>query len=253
MNILITNDDGISSNGIAALVAVIKKIAVVTVVAPDTEQSAVGHGITAAMPLRVAEFYRRGALFGYAVSGTPVDCVKIAVKEILDKRPDMIISGINHGPNTGTHIIYSGTVSAAIEGTILGIPAFAISLGTYQAADFSYAALVARRVATGIREKGLPRGVLLSVNVPPVPAEQIRGFRLTVQGETKFIGVVEKRVDPRGRTYYWLSPQIEEVSGPPVLDTVALRNNEVSITPLHYDMTCHKHWKDFKSWPLFDH
>lgn len=241
---LITNDDGITSAGISALASAIKDIADVIVVAPDTEQSAVGHAITVSFPLRVTEIRKNW----YAVSGTPGDCVKLAVKEIFKEPPDMVISGINLGPNTGTHIIYSGTVSAATEGTILGIPSFAISLGTYINPDFNYASEFAKKLALLIKEKGLPKGVLLNVNIPAVSKDKIKGVRLTVQGETKFIGSLEKRMDPRGRTYYWLTPEIVEVSGGPELDTIALRNNEVSITPLHYDMTAKDSLSIFSKW-----
>lgn len=250
MKILITNDDGIASSGIAALVDVIKEIAEVIVVAPDTEQSAVGHAITVSFPLRVTEFYKNGSFFGYAVSGTPADCVKLAVKEILKTPPDIVISGINLGPNTGTHIIYSGTVSAATEGTILGIPSFAISLGTYINPDFSFSAEFAKRLSLLIKEKGLPKGVLLNVNIPAVPKDKIKGVRITVQGETRFIGALEKRVDPRGKTYYWLTPEIVEVSGGPELDTIALQDNEISITPIHYDMTAKESLSVFNKWQL---
>lgn len=244
MKILITNDDGIASAGIAALVSAIREIADVTVVAPDTEQSAVGHAITVSFPLRVTEIKKDW----YAISGTPGDCVKLAVKEILKDMPSMVISGINLGPNTGTHIIYSGTVSAATEGTILGIPSFAISLGTYINPDFGYAAEFAKNLALLIKEKGLPKGVLLNVNIPAVPKKEIKGVRLTIQGETKFVGALEKRMDPRGKIYYWLAPEIVEVTGGPELDTIALRNNEVSITPLHYDMTAKESLPFFGKW-----
>lgn len=244
MKILITNDDGVGSQGIAALAAAIKEIADIVVVAPETEQSAVGHAITVSYPIRVAELSRDW----YAVRGTPADCVKVAVKELLQDTPDMVISGINLGPNTGTHIIYSGTVSAATEGTILGIPSFAVSLGTYINPDFSFAAGFAKSLALMIRENGLPKGVLLNVNIPAVHKEKIVGVRITMQGETKFIGALEKRIDPRGKTYYWLTPEIVEVQGGPELDTIALRNNEISITPLHYDMTSKESFSIFNRW-----
>jgi len=250
VKILITNDDGIGSPGIASLVSSIKDIADVTVVAPDTEQSAVGHAVTISFPLRVEKFNKNGEFFGYAVSGTPADCVKIAVKEIFQNKPDMVISGINQGPNTGTHIIYSGTVSAATEGTILGIPSFAISLATYINPDFSFAAEFAKKIALMIKKNSLPKGVLLNVNIPAVPRDQIKGAKLTVQGETKFVGALEKRIDPRGKTYYWLTPEITEISGPAEFDTIAIQNNEVSITPLHYDMTAKEKMDIFKKWQL---
>lgn len=244
MKILITNDDGIGSLGITALAAAIKEIAEVFIVAPETEQSAVGHAITVSFPLRVTELGKDC----YAVRGTPADCVKIAVKELLQDIPDMVISGINLGPNTGTHIIYSGTVSAATEATILGVPSFAISLGTYVNPDFGFAAEFAKKLALMIRENGLPKGVLLNVNIPAVPREKIKGVRITQQGETKFIGALERRIDPRGKVYYWLTPEIVEIQGGPELDTIALMNNEVSITPLHYDMTAKESLSIFGKW-----
>lgn len=251
MRVLLTNDDGISSPGLAALANTIKEIAEVVVVAPDTEQSAVGHAITVSFPLRVKEFYKDSTFFGYAVKGTPADCVKLAIKVIMDKKPDMVISGINLGANTGTHIIYSGTVSAATEATILEVPAFAISIATYEKPDYTFAALFARKLTVAIRKNGLPKGVLLNVNVPAVSEGEIRGVRLTVQGETKFIGSIEKRIDPRGQVYYWLSPEIVETPGGPQLDTIAIRNNEVSITPLHFNMTSKEGLEKLREWSIF--
>lgn len=248
MRILLTNDDGINSAGLSALASAIKEIAEVTIVAPDAEQSAVGHAITVSFPLRVKEFYKDDTFFGYAVKGTPADCVKLAIKVIMDKEPDMVISGINLGPNTGTHIIYSGTVSAATEATILGIPAFAISLGTFVNPDFRIAAGFAKKMALLINKNGLPKGVLLNINVPE---KEVKGVRLTVQGDVRFVGAVEKRVDPRGQTYYWLSPEIVETSGGPEFDTIAIRNNEISITPLHFDMTSHDSLEELGKWDIF--
>lgn len=254
MKILLTNDDGINSDGLYVLACAIKEIADVVVVAPDTEQSAVGHAITVSYPLRVKEFYKKGEFFGYAVKGTPADCVKLAARVIFDAnaKPDLVISGINLGPNTGTHIIYSGTVSAATEATILGIQSFAVSLGTFINPDYSFAAKFSKKMALLIKKNGLPKGVMLNINIPPVSEKEIKGVRLTVQGETKFIGAIDKRIDPRGRTYYWLSPEIIETVGGKELDTISIRNNEVSITPLHYDMTSHKSLKELARWEIFD-
>ena len=171
--ILISNDDGIHAPGINALAEEIKKIGDVVIVAPDKQQSAVGHAITMNSPLRVQKVDKQGTFFGYAVTGTPADAVKLAVRSLLPHPPDLVISGINHGSNTAISVIYSGTVSAATEGTILGIPSFAISLTTYDEADFSYAAVFARKLSLKIIEQGLPKGTLLNVNVPPVPASEI--------------------------------------------------------------------------------
>src|SRR5512147_770865 len=172
-NILVSNDDGVDAPGIYALVQELKKIGDVTVVAPDKQQSAVGHAITMNFPLRAKEVKKDGVFFGFAVEGTPADSVKLAVKALLKKKPDLLISGVNHGANTAISIIYSGTVSAATEGTILGIPSIAVSLTTYGPADFKVAAKFARKLAQMVIKKGLPEGTLLNVNVPPLMEKEI--------------------------------------------------------------------------------
>ena len=169
LHILISNDDGIASSGIAALVQEIKKVARVTVVAPDKQQSAVGHAITMNYPLRAVPYLKNGEFFGYAVDGTPADAVKLGVRFLMKEQPDLVISGINQGSNTAVNILYSGTVSAATEGTVLGIPSIAVSLTTHDEADFSYAAKFSARLATMVAKNGLPSGTLLNVNVPAVP------------------------------------------------------------------------------------
>jgi 5'-nucleotidase len=158
-HVLLTNDDGIFAPGLYALYLAMREIAEVTVVAPDSEKSAVGHAITISDPLRVSAFDKNGEFFGYAVKGTPADCVKLAYFALMPQKPDMVVSGINYGSNTGINVIYSGTVSAATEGMILGLPSFAISLTTFQDADFRYAAKFAAYLTKKIREYGLPRGV----------------------------------------------------------------------------------------------
>lgn len=250
MNILLTNDDGIQAPGLYALCCEIKKIADVVVIAPDTERSAVGHAITTADPLRVSEIRKNGELFGLAVSGTPADCVKIAVKALLPEQPDMIISGINQGPNTGFNVIYSGTVSAATEATMLGIPAFAISLDSFTSRKFGYAAEFAARLAKIVAEKGLPEGTLLNVNVPAVPGEKIRGVRVTRQGMARFSEKFYKRVDPRDRDYWWLGGEFIEMDEGEGTDSAALKNGEISITPIQYDMTDYKNMEMVREWGL---
>src|SRR6266480_3888800 len=173
--ILLTNDDGIYAQGILAAWQELRKIGDVEVVAPDAERSAVGHAITLLLPLRAKEVVRRNVRFGYGVNGMPADCVKIAVKAILPRPPDLVVSGINLGANTGTNVIYSGTVSAATEARILGVPSIAISLGTFTDPQWAYAAELGRRVGERVLEHGLPRKVLLNVNVPNLPRDQIRG------------------------------------------------------------------------------
>jgi 5'-nucleotidase len=250
LHILISNDDGIDSPGIAALVREVKKIASVTVVAPDKQQSAVGHAITVGYPLRSTKFYKDGKFFGYAVQGTPADAVKLAVRSILNGRPDVLLSGINHGSNTAINIIYSGTVSAATEGTILGIPSIAISLTTYGKPDFAFAARFARKLVLSVAEKGLPEGTLLNVNVPPVPEASVRGVLITKQGKSKWEDTFEVRRDPNHKPYYWLGGELLQLDQDDDTDQVAVMRNYVSITPIHYDLTDYKMIETMKQWNL---
>jgi len=243
MHILVSNDDGINSEGIYALAMELRKIADVTVVAPEKQMSAVGHAITVQYPLRVNPFYKNGELFGYAVDGTPADAVKLAVKALLkDKKIDLLISGINHGTNTSINIIYSGTVSAATEGTILGIPSIAISLATYAPnPDFSFAAKFAVKLAEFVFKNGLPKGTLLNVNVPPVSENEIKGVLVTRQGSAFWDDWFEIRKDPNGRDYYWLAGRfINYEQGDLNADHTAVQNNYISITPIHFDLTNYK-------------
>ncbi len=248
--ILLTNDDGIDAPGLFALFKELKKIGEVCIVAPSVERSAVGHAITLTDPLRVSEFRRDGYFFGYSVNGTPADCVKIAHWALLRKRPDVIVSGINLGSNTGINIIYSGTVSAATEGAILGIPSFAVSLTTYKNPDFRYAAKFARKLTNILIQKGLPCGVYLNVNVPACPEEEIRGVSITRQGLARFEEKFDKRSDPRGRTYYWLTGQKVDPEEDVGVDEGAIQARMVSITPVHYDMTKYEFIDILKSWQL---
>ncbi|HEV8537627.1 MAG TPA: 5'/3'-nucleotidase SurE, partial [Bacteroidota bacterium] len=165
LRILVSNDDGIAAPGISALVLELKKIGDVTVVAPDKQRSAVGHAITVNYPLRAAKYFKNDEFFGYAIEGTPADCVKLAIRSLLDEKPDILVSGINHGSNTAINIIYSGTVSAATEGTVLGIPSIAVSLATWENPDFTFAAKISRKLTEFVATKGLPEASLLNVNV----------------------------------------------------------------------------------------
>ena len=246
MNILLTNDDGINSEGLYSLYREAKKSGDVTIVAPDAEQSAVGHAITLSQPLRVKEIMRNRSFYGYAVNGTPADCVKIGVRAVMKSRPDIIISGINLGPNLGTDVIYSGTVSAATEARILGIPSFAISLATYKKPDYEYAARFARRLIRVVAKQGLPKDTLLNVNVPPVPEGKVRGVKITHQSKSRFIEVFDKRKDPRERTYYWLTGEMAQMEDDGDADDVAIKENYISITPIHFDMTDYKYLEELK-------
>ena len=250
IKILLTNDDGIYAPGIIALYESIKSLGEVNVVAPATEMSAVGHAITLTDPLRVEKVNRRGDFFGHAVSGTPADCVKIAVWALLDEKPDIVISGINLGNNTGVSIIYSGTVSAATEGTILEIPSIAISLAAYKKPDFAYAAKFAKKLIRIVLEKGLPIGTLLNVNVPNVPEEKIEGVLTTQQGKAVYHELFDKRTDPWGRTYYWMAGEKVKMKQDDSVDDSAIFNNMVSVTPIQFDLTDYANIELIKSWNL---
>jgi 5'-nucleotidase len=249
-NILLCNDDGINAPGLYALWQEVQQVGDVVIVAPDGEQSAVGHAITLSDPLRVWEFEKTGGFFGYAVNGTPADCIKIAYWALLDKKPDLIISGINLGSNTGINVIYSGTVSAATEGTILGIPSFAVSLSTYSKPDFKYAARFAAKLARDVLAHGLPRGTYLNVNVPNLPEEEIQGVVVTRQGLSNYKEHFDRRVDPQNRVYYWLTGKKVEVESEGDVDDRAIIQRKVSITPLHYDLTNYSYLEELKSWNL---
>jgi 5'-nucleotidase len=246
--ILITNDDGILAPGLAALHASLSKMGPCVVVAPDAERSAVGHAITMAMPLRVLKVMRAGKLFGYAVSGTPADCVKMAFSAHLIPRPTLVVSGINLGPNVGTNVLYSGTVSAATEAAMLGVPSIAVSLDAFVQADFRPAGLWARRVAAQVIKRGLPPNTLLNVNVPNLPTARIKGSRITRQGSFRFEDKLVKRLDPHGKDYFWLAGSREIRSKSDEFDDRALEAGFVSITPVDYDMTHHAFVPEMEAW-----
>ena len=250
MKILVTNDDGIYSSGIAALADALKEIAEVIVVAPNEEQSAVGHGITMKYPLRVTEYYKDGSFFGYAVEGTPADCVKIGIRNIMGVSPDLVISGINHGSNTAINIIYSGTVSAAREAAIMDVPAIAISVTNHEAKDFRYAGKIAKMLALKVKTHGLPNGTLLNVNVPNFPEEEIAGILVTEQSKAKWDDIYEKRTDPFGKDYYWLTGKLVEVDDEQQSDQLAIKNKFVSVTPIHFDLTDYDTFKKMKNWNI---
>lgn len=248
--ILVTNDDGIGAPGIQALYQTLKSVGDLFVVAPSVERSAVGHAITLSDPLRAWEYNHNGEFFGYAVNGTPADCVKIGYWAILKKKPDVLVSGINLGPNTGVNTIYSGTVSAATEGAMLGVPSFAISLGTYTDPDFSYAAKFAARMVEILLRKTLPHGVYLNVNVPACPEEEIQGVMITRQGLALYRETFDRRVDPHGHTYYWLSGQKVNPEQGRDVDDGAVQAKCVSITPVHYDLTHYDSLAELKQWKI---
>jgi 5'-nucleotidase len=250
---LISNDDGISAPGIYALANEMKKISEVVVVAPDTQQSAVGHALTVATPLRANPYEKNGTIFGYSVNGTPGDCVKLAVRNLLMEKPALVISGINHGMNTAINVIYSGTVSAATEAAILGIPSFAVSLGTFKDnPDFSFAAKFARLFTPFFLKNKLPKGTLLNINVPAVPEDKIEGIKVTKQNNSYWNDHFEERRDPQNKLYYWLTGKYILGHSGTRYDDVALKNNYISITPIHYDLTNYNYLKEMDKWNVKD-
>lgn len=250
MRILVSNDDGIDSRGIFELAQGLKEIGEVTVVAPLSEQSAAGHSITMKDPLRVIRFYKNGDFFGYAVEGTPADCVKMGIRNIMPEPPDIVVSGINHGSNTASNIIYSGTVSAAREATLMDVPAIAMSQTSHFAKDFTFAAKVAKALVTKTIEKGIPSGTLLNVNVPDVPEHEIKGIKITRQGLAKWSDKYESRVDPMGKEYFWLTGELIDDDVNEDNDQLAITKKYVSVTPVKIDWTDHETREAMNSWDI---
>ncbi len=248
--ILLTNDDGINATGIATLANALTSFADIYIVAPLSEMSAMGHAITISDPLKVSEIFKDGKHFGWAIGGTPADCVKLAINGSLVPKPDLVISGINQGANVGVDIIYSGTVSAAYEGTILNIPSMAISLDSFTQKDFSAAGKVAHIVAKKILKKGLPTGTLLNVNVPAGDFDSFKSICISPQGSGTYSENFDRREDPRKRVYYWLSGTRQYENSDPNLDENAVRAGHVTITPLHYELTNKAFLTPLESWKL---
>ena len=233
--ILVCNDDGIFSKGIKALADVAAEFGDVKVVAPDRQQSAVGHAITVTTPLRAQEFTLDGRFKGMSVNGTPADCIKLAHNQLLDRKPDLVVSGINHGSNAGINIIYSGTVSAATEGTILGYPSIAFSCTDFDDnADLSGCQDAARKVIGFVLENGLEKGVTLNLNAPSGP---LKGIKWATQAKSRYVEEFEGRVDPFNRDYYWMTGKFELLEKSGSTDIDALNDGFASLTPIQYDLT----------------
>jgi 5'-nucleotidase len=228
--ILLTNDDGIHAPGLKSLEDSLASVGEVTVVAPDKEMSGASQSISAHTPLRVRKLDERH----YAVSGTPADTVIIGIYHLLPQKPDLVVSGINPGGNLGENVVYSGTVAAAMEAVLHGVPSFAISLATRKSLDFSGAAAFAAQLAAKIFAEGLPEGVMLNVNMP---RGEVRGVRLTRQSQKISQNLVVEKKDPRGRSYYWLDETVELDQAEPDSDYAAILAHEISVTPLHVDRT----------------
>jgi len=236
MIILLSNDDGIHSEGLMALEESVRHVGEVYTVAPDRAQSSMSHALTLHRPLRVHEL---GA-HRLSVDGTPVDCVKLALTGLLPVRPELVISGINKGPNLGDDIIYSGTVSAAIEGALLGIPAIAVSLVTFKDFDFRAAAEFTATLIQRIAERGIPPKTLLNVNVPPIPKRDLKGWRVTRMGKRHYSENIVERVDPRGIKYYWIGGDDLGFSNDDGTDCQTVHEGYISVTPLQVDLTDYK-------------
>jgi 5'-nucleotidase len=246
MRILLTNDDGIYARGLSALYDELSKDDECLIVAPEIEQSAVGHAITLSRPLMVRSATKGGNFLGYAVCGTPADCVKIGIKELAEQMPDLVVSGINRGANCGNNLIYSGTVSAATEAAMMGVTSMAVSLDTRQEADFTFAARFARKMARLIEKNKSLHGSAINVNIPCLPEEKIKGVAVVRQGKSNIIETFEKRTDPRDNIYYWISG--ETLTGVEDLqtDVGALSKGYITITPLQYDLTRYELLDEFQ-------
>lgn len=252
--ILVTNDDGINAPGIRTLISIMNTLGEVVVVAPDSPQSGMGHAITLNSTLYAEQvFIDDGPQKEYSCSGTPADCVKIAIREILDRTPDLCVSGINHGSNSSINVIYSGTMSAAVEAGIEGIPAIGFSLLDYTwKANFEASKPYVKTIAEKVLKEGLPNGIVLNVNVPNVSAEKINGIKISRQAKANWVEEFDKRKNPQGRDYYWLSGKFVNLDTGEDTDEWALENNYISVVPIHFDLTAHHFIKKLKIWNLND-
>ncbi len=247
MQIMVTNDDGIGAPGIKALAEALTELGDVTVVAPDRERSATGHSLTLHAPLRVFEL-RQG---WFAVDGTPTDCVNMGLHSLLPSPPDLVVSGINHGSNMGDDVTYSGTVAAAMEANLMGIPSLAVSLATYGATEyFPDAAKIALQVCRAMIRQGLPADTFLNLNIPNLPFAEIKAPLITRQGKRSFVGKIVDKIDPRGRKYYWIGSEEPSFIDDEGTDYNAVGKGHPSLTPLHLDLTNHRALEALKQWQL---
>jgi len=244
--ILVTNDDGIRSRGIEALARAAEALGEVWVVAPDRQQSAVSHSVSLHRPLRSDELRERWLM----VDGTPVDCVMLAVRYLLPRRPSLVLSGVNDGANLGDDVIYSGTVAGAREGMLLRIPAIAVSNVDYQPVHLATAASVGVKLGEEVLRRGLPPDTMLNINVPDVPYEELGGIEHTRMGRRHYEDEITKREDPRGQRYFWIGGILPDEAAEPGTDVDAIERGCVSVTPLHRDLTNHRALEGFQKWPL---
>lgn len=252
MHILVTNDDGVNAPGLLALANAMRALGSVSILAPDRNWSASGHVKTLERPMRVKTAFLADGTTALASDGAPSDCVALAVLGLIEQPIDLVISGINGGINVGHDLTYSGTVTAAMEGAISGLPSIAVSLDVPPLLEgnlnYEPAAQVAQTVAANVLEHGLPEGILLNVNVPYLPAEEIRGVQVTRQGLRIYRDALVRRKDPRGRDYYWIGGEAPDGLPEEGTDIGALRGGYVSITPVHLDLTAHHVLSDLRGW-----
>ncbi|MBF6607819.1 MAG: 5'/3'-nucleotidase SurE [Flavobacterium sp.] len=250
--ILVTNDDGITAPGLRTLIDVVKDLGTVVVVAPDSPQSGTGHAITINNTLYINKISSEDAAIDeYSCSGTPVDCVKLAVKEIIKKKPDLCVSGINHGSNSSINVIYSGTMSAAVEAGIEGIPAIGFSLMDLDwDANFDAVRNFVLKITSQVLESGLPDGVVLNVNFPKLPERNIKGIKICRQAKARWIEKFDKRKTPQGKDYYWLTGEFVNQDAGEDTDEWALANGYVSVVPVQYDLTAHHAIQQLNTWKL---
>lgn len=248
--ILITNDDGVSAPGIRALISVMSELGEIIVVAPDSPQSAMGHAITTNSTLYLNKISNvNNPIQEFSCSGTPVDCVKLAVNEILKRKPDLCVSGINHGSNSSINVIYSGTMSAAVEAGIEGIPAIGFSLMDFNwNANFEPIKNFVRKIALEVLKNGLPDGVVLNVNFPKLEEKEIKGIRICRQAKARWMEKFDKRKTPQGRDYYWLAGEFVNQDKGEDTDEWALENNYISVVPVHFDLTAHYTIQQLNTW-----
>ncbi len=252
--ILVTNDDGINAPGIRTLISIMNRIGDVVVVAPDSPQSGMGHAITLDSTLYAERVYLDdGPQIEYSCSGTPADCVKLAIRELLDRKPDLCVSGINHGSNSSINVIYSGTMSAAIEAGIEGIPAVGFSLLDYTwNANFEASKTYVKTIVKQVLNNNLPNGIVLNVNVPNILEEDIKGIKICRQAKANWVEEFDKRKNPQGKDYYWLSGKFVNLDGGEDTDEWALEQGYISVVPIQFDLTAHEYIKNLNTWNLND-
>ncbi len=245
--ILVTNDDGITAPGIRKLIKIMNEIGEVTVVAPDSPQSGKGHAITINSTLTLEELHFEGNQKDYACNGTPADCVKIGLDKIMKEKPDLVVSGVNHGSNASINVIYSGTMSAAVEAGVEGLPAIGFSLCDFAYnADFDQAEEYIKQITLKVLEKSMPKGIVLNVNIPKMKKEAIKGIKVCQQANAKWEEDFDERVNPHGKTYYWLTGEFKNMDDNPKADVNLLDEGYITIVPVKFDLTAYDYIDELK-------